>query len=76
MSGGFDNQKMNQDMPNSDKDLPFCIEAAWRAEIDRRANESDKLNDSIPFQEAWSRIADVIYKLPKKNGSGTLPANR
>ena len=32
------------------------VESAWHAEIERRANESDKLNDSIPFQEAWPRI--------------------
>lgn len=52
------------------------VEQVWHAKIERRAKESDKLNDSIPFQEAWPRISDVIYKSPKTNGSGTLPANR
>jgi hypothetical protein len=33
------------------------VEAAWHAEIERRATQSDSSNDSVPFQEAWSRIA-------------------
>jgi hypothetical protein len=45
------------------------VDAAWHAEIERRAAESDSSNDSIPFEEAWTRI------VVGKNGSGTLPAN-
>lgn len=33
------------------------VEAAWHAEIERRATASDNSNDSISFEEAWSRIS-------------------
>jgi hypothetical protein len=39
------------------EDSPTSIEAAWHAEIERRAALSDLNNDSIPFEEAWPRIA-------------------